>query len=373
MTFDDIQWVRENKDTPLKTRTSNAGEAEEFEYADSDGLLSIDGKVCLSVDAAQRSFEDSSEIGIRDGAGSIIGILCLTEGYELDLSSISDHFYIAYMTEVARELYGTPYRMEKSYVILATEKRADYEGQYMQGAPLWGGFVHSAPSGSLIGTYRTSPTSILAIDNLELPTVFHGESSLRSIVQPFAFERFLKLYHLLELRFDYDIVEKVRALGDDLKGIGQIFSDYGRDELKRLRWVVESAITDIEPLESRLNAVKHCPQCEDTARNIFFRYGKDANPLKGDKEPKYDLMMAQGGFSEDRAKANGLIQGTGQALQADYRRLIINVATYWIYRVRSSIAHSRIGEYVMSTADEEFVVEVSEPLLRSVLVQVFHA
>ena len=60
-------------------------------------------------------------------------------------------------------------------------------------------------------------------------------------------------------------------------------------------------------------------------------------------------------------------------MQTNNRMLIINIATYWIYRVRSSIAHSRIGEYVMSTSDEEFVVEIAEPLLRSVLVQVFHA
>lgn len=373
MRFDDIQWVRENKPTPLNTRTSNGEEAEEFEYADSDGLLSIDGMVCLPVDAVQRSFEEGIEIEIRESTGPVIGVLCLTAGYELDLRSISDHFYMAYVTEVPRDIYGEPYRMEKSYLILANDKRGDYEARYLQGAPLWGGFIHSAPPGSLVGTYRMSPPSILAIDNLHLPTVFHEESSVRSIVQPFAFERFLKLYHLLELRFDYDIVEKIKALGNDLKGIGQIFSDYGgRDELKRLRWVVEPAITDIEPLEKQLNAVKHCMECEEIAKSIFFRYGKDSNPLK-EKEPQYDLMMAEGGFSQERAKANRLTGGEGPALQANYRRLIIDIVTYWIYRVRSSIAHSRIGEYVMSTSDEEFVVEIAEPLLRSVLLQVFRA
>jgi hypothetical protein len=371
MIFDDIQWIRENKDTPLKTRTSNSGEAEEFQYADSDGLLSIDGKICLAVDAVQKSLEDSAEIELQDSTGSVIGVLCLTAGYELDLSSISDHFYIAYMTEVARDLYGSPYRMQKSYLILASDKRHDYEARYMKGSPLWGGFIHSAPPGSLIGTYRVSPTSILAIDNLQLPTVFHEESSIRSVVQPFASERFLKLYHLLELRFDYDIVERIKGLGDDLKGIGQIFSDYGRDELKRLRSVIEPAITDVEDLAKHLNSVKHCTECEDIAKNIFFRYGKDTNPLKEDNEAKYDLIMAEGGFSQERVRASRLLGGEGAVFQANYRMLIINIATYWIYRVRSSIAHSRIGEYVMSTTDEEFLVEIAEPLLRSVLAQVF--
>jgi hypothetical protein len=370
MKFDDIDWVRQNKDTRLKTRTSESGEEEEFEYADSDGLLSVGGKVCLAVDAVQKSLGESSEIEIRDSTGSLIGVLCLTAGYELDLSSISDHFYMAYMSEVSREMYGAPYRMQKSYVILANDGRSDYESKYLRSAALWGGFIHSAPPGSLSGAYRTSPTSMLAIENLSLPTSFHEESILRSVVQPFPFERFLKLYHLLELRFDYDVVEKIKALGSDLKGIGQIFSDYGRDELKRLRWVVEPAITDIQALEIRLNAVKHCSNCEQVGKNIFFNYGKESNPLK-DKEPQYDLIMAEGGFSQERAKAHRLIGGEGLALQAQYRKLIIDIVTYWIYRVRSSIAHSRIGEYVMSTTDEEFVVELAEPLLRSVLLQVF--
>lgn len=370
MKFEDIEWVRQNKDTPLKTHTSEAGEEEEFEYADSEGLLSIGGKVCLAVDAVQKSLSESSEIEIRDSVGSLIGVLCLTAGYELDLSSISDHFYMAYLSEVSREIYGTPYRMQKSYVILANASRSEYESKYLQSAALWGGFIHSAPLGSLSGTYRTSPAILLAMDNLSLPTSFHEESIIRSVVQPFPFERFLKLYHLLELRFDYDVVEKIKALGSDLKGIGQIFSDYGRDELQRLRSVVEPAITDIEALERHLNAVKHCSNCEQVAKDVFFNYGKESNPLK-DKVPQYDLMMAQGGFSQERAKANKLVGGDGPALQALYRKTIINIVTYWIYRVRSSIAHSRIGEYVMSTSDEEFVVEVAEPLLRSVVLQVF--
>jgi len=371
MRFDDVQWVRENKDTPLKTRTSNAGEAEEFEYADSNGLLSINGKVCLPIDAAQRSFEENTEIEIQDSTGSVIGVLCLTAGYELDLGSISDHFYMSYMSEVARDIYGEPYRMEKSYVILSSDGQSDYEDKYLRGSALWGGFIHSAPAGSLSGTYRTCPTSILAVDSLHLPTSFHEEGIIRSVVQPFPFERFLKLYHLLELRFDYDIVAKINALGGDLKGIGQILSDYGHNELKRLRSVVEPAITHVEPVETALNAVRHCAGCRDIASDIFFRYGKDGNPLK-DKEPEYNLIIAEGGFSQDQAKAKGLISGTGTVLQTKYRRLIIEIATYWIYRVRSSIAHSRIGEYVVSTTDEEFVVEVAEPLLRGVLLQVFH-
>jgi len=175
---------------------------------------------------------------------------------------------------------------------------------------------------------------------------------------------------LLELRFDYDIVERIKNLGDDLKGIGQIFSDFGREEVRRLKSVIEPRIKNVDALEVRLNGVKHSADCEERAKDIFFRYGKDTNPLR-DKESQYDLVMVQGGFSKDLAKSAKLIGGPEAALDAIYRKLLIDVASYWIYRVRSSIAHSRIGEYVMTSSDEEFVVEFAEPLLREVIVQVF--
>ncbi|NES18002.1 MAG: hypothetical protein F6K41_03525 [Symploca sp. SIO3E6] len=54
-----------------------------------------------------------------------------------------------------------------------------------------------------------------------------------------------------------------------------------------------------------------------------------------------------------------------------YETIIIKIAAYWIYRVRSCIAHNRIGEYIMLPEDEEFIVEFAEPLLREVLYQVF--
>jgi len=60
---------------------------------------------------------------------------------------------------------------------------------------------------------------------------------------PYAFERYLKLYHLLELSFDHDTVEKIRGLGQDLHGIGQILAQHKRDEFDRLKQLLlESAI-----------------------------------------------------------------------------------------------------------------------------------
>jgi hypothetical protein len=55
----------------------------------------------------------------------------------------------------------------------------------------------------------------------------------------------LKKYHLLELLFDYDFVENIKSLGTDLRGIGQLLSEYSSKEINRLNNVVTNRVNDI--------------------------------------------------------------------------------------------------------------------------------
>jgi hypothetical protein len=54
-----------------------------------------------------------------------------------------------------------------------------------------------------------------------------------------------------------------------------------------------------------------------------------------------------------------------------FESFVSSVAAYWIYRVRSSIAHSRVGEFLFLEADEQFITDFAEPLLLDVVMQVF--
>jgi hypothetical protein len=47
------------------------------------------------------------------------------------------------------------------------------------------------------------------------------------------------------------------------------------------------------------------------------------------------------------------------------------LAAYQIYRMRSSIAHSRIGEYLLTDADDAMIADFGLPLLQEVASQVF--
>jgi hypothetical protein len=185
-------------------------------------------------------------------------------------------------------------------------------------------------------------------------------------------ERFLKLYHLLELIFDWDFVQRIKGLNDNLQGIGKLLNEYNStkevDFLKKLlKSKHEQGKITIDDIADRLNKISS-PDYLDTGMKIFFDYNKETNPYKtsDDTIPFRDLM-AQGGFSRANA-SNASIKGiTGK----NYELLVIEFSAYCIYRVRYCTAHNRIGEYVMSNEDEEFVVEFAEPLLCEVLCQIF--
>src|SRR5690349_19650454 len=100
MNLADITWLQANGPTDLKTKVASDGTQTPFIYGQLGSLLSIDGYVCMPVEAAQQSIAEYADIEIRDRFDNPLGSLVLTQGYELDLSSISDHFYMAYISEI---------------------------------------------------------------------------------------------------------------------------------------------------------------------------------------------------------------------------------------------------------------------------------
>jgi hypothetical protein len=112
-------------------------------------------------------------------------------------------------------------------------------------------------------------------------------------------------------------------------------------------------------------------QWHPIVKELFFDFGKSGNPLSG-KQDDFLKMLSTTGFTQDGAQNNGLIRrGPANEVQTkEFHTLVLNVSVYWIYRVRSSIAHSRIGEYVMTLDDERFVEQFAEKLLRRILASV---
>jgi len=330
------------------------------EIEESSGVLRINDYYILPVYGVRSYYDIQQNISINDENGNEIGVLCCCKARNIELTAMTEWEFYAFLSEAPD--YLSEYLFMHSYLLVKKERYPEYLNDFFESAPIWGGFYHQNLS---LEPNKRSITEIKAVRGIKLPTSYHIENSIRAIKQPYAFECFLKSYHLLELLFDYSTVQEINSLGADLAGIGKILANYGRSEYDRLKTVVYPKCTNPGPIIHRLNEINYY---KTEAKKIFWDFGKESNPIKN--EDSFDAYINSGDFSESKYRFVNGISSTKVIVQ-DHKQFIINVATYFIYRVRSSIAHSRIGEYVMQHNDERFVIDFAIPLLDEILYQVF--
>jgi len=334
----------------------------EQEYGEVNGRLVVADRVPLPLSAVSASYDPSQDVEVFDYDGAFLGMLCLgaSRGDLCHPPTLTDWQYAAYLADIDVNNVGADHVMASNYLVIERGRVADYWTNASNSAPIWGGFVHRDAANIPGHPLRVSVARLDVVHGIHLPTVYHYENAARAHMQPYAFERFLKLFHLLELLLDYDVVKRIQALGEDLEGIGRLLSEYQSDDLTRLKKVIRNRCISTTGIEAMLGrCIYWIPMC----RNIFETHGKKGNPLH---EGKFDKFATGGSITVGNAKNIGL-----PTEQIKYRENILDIAAYWIFRVRCCIAHSQIGEYLFVSGDEEFVVQFAEPLLRAVLIEAF--
>jgi len=330
----------------------------------SDPYWTGGGYTLLPLSSISRSYKIGRQVDLMDEHMRDIGCVLPLSGHSCeDVSLLSDLEYIAYLAEVAPEAYGHPHSFLRSYAAIRTGHLNDYLSDRLAGAPVWGAFVHDI--GSVAGFISDPAVSdgspVQAFAGIDYPTWHHVQSALRSVAEPFSFERFLKVYHLLELVADWDVVQGIRALGHDLAGIGQLLSAYSGKDRESFYRVMQSRCRDPARIASLLAEIRRFPV---QAISIFYDYSKDGNPLK--EQDLFNQMFIVTNFS------SAVHSATKDAPdKKDFHGFCLKLASYWIYRIRCCIAHNRIGEYVMTPEDEPFMVGFAEPLIREIASQAF--
>lgn len=329
---------------------------------DVNGITVINGYIALPVTATASYFTSNEDIDVKSDQDVDIGTLCFCKAIgEKVVNNLPYLRYLAYLTEVDEgNFVSLTYNFKYDYFLIKASKYKKYIKKHMSTSSIWGGFVHEDTYQRILPKPIHNDPSTITIFDLKLPTAHHEASAMRSVIEPYAFERYLKLYHLLELVFDWDIVQKIKTLNDDLLGIGQILSAYKGKELQLLINTLTSRCNNITAIALKMDNVKIDL---NTSKTIFFEYNKDGNPLQYETLTE---IITKGGFA---IEAN--IIKPGNLKPGAYGEKIIAIACYWIYRIRCSIAHNRIGEYVMVQSDEKYLVDFAEPLLREVVIQCF--
>lgn len=324
----------------------------------------INNYVSLRVERISNSYISTSPIPITLN-GIVHGYLIFTKEKEcIEIAQMTELEFISFLTVAQNSDYdNATFRFHTDFVLVKDDFFLEYIADYKNTSMIWGGFTHEL-IGAPTSRYKKALASIemgIKIKNLDS---YSYESCVRAIEQPYAFERFLKLYHLLELQFDYFIINKIKNLTipADSNKIGKTLNEYSNSELLRLTEIIEFYCTDISSLEQKLSNVSGFPSI---AEEIFIDFGKSKSDIHLVNVAKFRNVVNSGLFTS----AN--IQALKVPGSSDHTKFIINLTAYWIYRIRCSIAHNRIGEYLLSWNDENFIVEFGEPLLKEVLIQCF--
>ena len=349
MTFDEIKELKLIGNTPCEIRSRSLFR----------GKLNVNHKIAIKIEAISSIYRTNIDVSIFSPDGSEVGVLVFTKELgKTNWTNLTDNQFVAFLNEAEFGIRENDYTFKNNYILVNDTFYDDYIRKHYDFAALWGGFFH--PSSDLLYNY-SRPVSRIDIQNYNIQKNIFIENSKRSVLQPFAHERFLKLYHLMELRFDSDIIDEIKQLDIDIEPekIGEIFSNYTKNELPRLQYIIENNCQDINRLITCVNRIR---SFIPVARNIFYKFGRESNPLKDITQFQNVALI---GFDENTLRNNSV------NYQRNYDLFIQKLVGYWIYRIRCSIAHNKIGEYILLHSDEQFIAEFAEPLLKEVINQCF--
>jgi len=326
------------------------------------GFLVVSGRVAVPVDGVAWSLDRSSDLPILDELGAPLGVLCLVAGRSARrLQELTRYQYTALLADApsADSLYG-PVLFSRDYAIIEEPELERYLDQYSAGSPIWGGFSHGTSPAARAGPV----TEIRARKDVIAPTSHHQGSFRRLTRATDPREQFLRTYHTLELLFDYITYRQLVKGGDDLVNFGKIMSTYQRAELARLKGILREFCSDFDAIAATITKLESFLMA---GKEMFQLHGKDGNPLADElKWDAFRILIEAGPLARAGVTATILAKN-----DETFDTLIANLAAYQIYRMRSSIAHSRIGEYLLTDADDAMIAGFGLPLLQEVAGQVF--
>lgn len=324
------------------------------------GFLVVSGRAAMPLDGVAWSINRASDLPILDDLGAPIGVLCLASGRApKPHSELTRYEFTALLADAPnpQALLG-PARFSRDYAVIDEQELPRYLEHFSDGSALWGGFHHGTSPAEKFGDV----TEIKARKGLLAPTAHHANSFRRLTRATGPREQFLQTYHTIELLFDFVTFRRFVKAGDDLRDFGKIMSAYQRSELDRLKAIVKDFCPDLTAMTATMLRLEpFLARAED----MFQLHGKDGNPLKDERRWQVFRSMVEAG-AIDRTQAGSFNLRVDQ-----FEEFIAQVAAYQIYRLRSSIAHSRIGEYLLTDDDDAMIAGYGIPLVTEVASQVF--
>jgi hypothetical protein len=327
----------------------------------------VDGIHSLNSD-----FYSDSDVEIRGLTDELIGILCLKDmENDQGIDEMTPFRYMSYLFD-CDSLFDisaySSYKFKKSYVLIEKSKYDDYLENYKDGSAIWGGFIHDV--GREVRKFEY-PQVLSIKHKMSIPIELQRQKLQSAVQSSTVFDRFLKKYQLLELLYDYNCVLKLRMERSSLDTFQSIMSSYSKSELPALKSLVKDYVVSAMPY---FNILENSESYKDTVKLIFQSHSKEGNPVKSeDNFNHFWYLIKEGGLAGDVVD----VKLFAKTLHGKYKNIqtrdefILELVCYWIYRIRCSIAHTKLGEYIFKPEDDEFLINVGEPLVDQVILDIY--
>ncbi|WP_166333012.1 hypothetical protein [Sphingobacterium chungjuense] len=339
----------------------------EYKYSNSLSFLQLDNSVIHKIELLNKSYQKSVINTSIKLAGLPIGDIFYLKNQTYTIASLSDSSFYIFLAECEpTDLALSEYTFKNDYLLVHTDYVDEFHVKYSETSVVWGGFKLSE-NASVIN-YHTKEVPVIEIgEELKSLDDYAKDSIYRALEQKSAFERFLKFYHLLELEFDYGLIKKIKQLNipNESNTIGDLLNEYNRSELERLTDLLTSYCNDISSLAEKLNTIR---PYKALGAEIFIKFGKGTKTnMRLNDQLKFEALIDD----TDAFKTTSSVSRHASVAPGDYNKFILSITAYWIYRIRCSIAHFKIGEYILTRDKEDFIVEFAEPLIKEVLIQFY--
>lgn len=336
-------------------------EPNEHIVEDIEGKISINGFCYLPIKTSFH-FDRTIPISIVDEQFDEFGKIYFSERTQsVEINSLNEITYTSFLAEYPTEtIRESQYKFQYDYVVIKKEKLKVYLEGYKKKSSIWGGYFHIEDLPNNMFSKTKNYNQLVAIKDVIIDRDYYLNTLELILVETNPFNRFLKLYHLIEMQFDMHTAVKINSLlsaGNRENEISRTLKDYNREDIERLK----SLFTLKLNCNSFISLLDNVIGFKTIADSIFYEYGKDSNPLK--QKSQFDLIVTKGSFNHNNINE---VLGNNR-----FNEIIPKIIAYWVYRIRSSIAHNKLGEYLMTINDEDFIIDFAEPLIREVVIQCY--
>jgi len=298
-----------------------------------------------------------------------IGALCLLKNKKSTISAMTEYQAAAFNMEKVdnQESFLSDHTFINDYVIV----KNDHIGEYIshkKSSSFWGEYCHEDDLHASISNNNYNPQQIAINTNINIPSERQLDSLSKYATYSRGTEKFLFLYHCLEIDFDRNIVKLIRELDEqNPNALGALISRLNNSELDRLRMVIDGF--PIDTLEKHFIKLRNHL---DVAEKIFYEFGKDSNPIKDIDDFRAYIITSPtiniGTLHRIKTKNKINFELANTSKPDSYRSKMTSLACYWIYRIRCCIAHNKLGEYhIVTSEDLYFLLDFGIPLIKDIL------